>query len=430
MEELRGLRQADAAIVGGGLTGLLLGAALSQDGMRVAILEATESGGGPSAAIASLHSGSTFIRALEAHGVDVVRHYASSLQSQLNALLATPLPYVQSLPAYTYARTKADLPALERHRAVYTQLGLPMHAAPDAGGCPFPVELSLLSQGAVVDVCRWKAALQSSILRNGGRLYANSRVTGFDGGRICTAHGAVCAPIVILTTGKPLGMHDKRLLTLLESRTIAYCALSMDTPLHSIQQSLADRFTLCPTPTGAIASMPLGHCGTKRVSRGLTQFTGALRHLLPDCTQDTLHFSNDVVPADGLPFIGTMPASRMLFASGVNGVLGAMHAAEVLHRRVTGRALPEDAHYSPAREIPRQIVQQEARRMTAYRLDGLLHFRAPHCSHCSGKMRYFSPASLWECPCCGSCCTMLGEPLSGPGMASVDVSPRQRPWRN
>ena len=430
MEELLGLRQTDAAIVGGGLTGLLLGAALSQDGMRVVSLEATESVGGPSAAIASLHSGSSFIRALDAHGVDVAHHYAASLQTQLNALLATPLPYVQPLPTYTYARTRADLPALERHRAVYTQLGLPIHAAPDAGGCPFPVELSLLSQGAVVNVYRWKAALQASIRRNGGRLYSNSRVIGFDGGRVCTAHGAVHAQTVILTTGMPLDLKDKRLLTLLESRTTAHCTLSMDAPLHSIQQSVADGFTLCPTPTGAIASMPLGRCGTKRVNRELTKFTGALRHLLPDCQQNDLHFSKDVLPADGLPFIGTLPYRRLLFASGVNGVLDAMHAAEVLHRRVTGRALPEDAHYSPAREIPRQIVQQEARRMTALRMEGLLHPRAPQCSHCSSTMRYFSPASRWECPCCGSCFTMLGEPLSGPGMASVDVSPRQRPWGN
>lgn len=427
MEELRGLRRTDAAIVGGGLIGLLLGAALSQGGMRVAILEAMEFDGGPSAAIASLHSGSSFIRALEAHGVDVAHHYAASLQTQLNALLATPLPYVQPLPAYTYARTTADLPTLERHRAVYTQLGLPIHAASDAGGCPFPVELSLLSQGAVVDVYRWKAALQSSLRRNGGWLYSNSRVIGFDGGRVYTAHGTVHAQTVILTTGMPLDLKDKRLLALLESRTTVHCALSMDAPLHSIQQSVADGLSLCPSPFGAIASVTLGRCGTKRVSQVLAQFTSRLQQLLPDCPQMDLHFSNSVVSADGLPFIGTMPASRMLFASGVNDVLGAMHAAEVLHRRVTGHTLPEDAHYSPAREIPRQIVQQEARRMTAFRLEGLLHLRAPQCSHCGGSMRYFSPASRWECPCCSSCFTMLGEPLSGPGMAPVDVSPRQRP---
>ena len=42
MEMLRGQHRADAVIVGGGLTGLLLGAALTDAGMQIAILDGCE----------------------------------------------------------------------------------------------------------------------------------------------------------------------------------------------------------------------------------------------------------------------------------------------------------------------------------------------------------------------------------------------------
>ena len=429
MDQLRGAVRADAAIVGGGLTGLLLGAALVQDGVRVAVLEAEPSPAGPAAACASIHAGNAFSRVLSAGGLEAARHYAAALQSQLNALLAAPLPYVSVMPAYTYARTAAELPALEARRALLTQLGLPTHTAPDAGGCPFPVALSLFSLGAVVDMHRWMAALTASIRRQGGKVYYGSGVMGFDGQRVCTAEGTLHAPLIILTTGKPLGLRTPRLLALLETRTRAHCAMTPDTPLHSIQHPVDAGLTLCPTPLETLVTMDVGRCGTRQESRYFRQFTDRLTQLLPDWRRGDIHFSHPVVSADGLPVIGAMPGARMLFASGYGdcGILGAMHAAEVLHRRLMGRAAPEDALYAPERTIPPRVMQRTQRRLLGLRTEGLLRARGPACSHCGCRMRYFAPAGRWECPCCGSACTMLGQAVSGPGMARVQVSPRQRP---
>ena len=80
-----------------------------------------------------------------------------------------------------------------------------------------------------------------------------------------------------------------------------------------------------------------------------------------------------------------------------------------------------------ARYLVAEKDGREQRRIASLRAEGILRPRAPLCSHCSCRLRYFSPASRWECPSCGSACNMLGQPLSGPGISPVSVSPRQRP---
>lgn len=425
MGQLLGLRRADAAIVGGGLTGLLLGASLAHAGLRVAVLEAGDSLCGPAAEGVSLSCGTTLARVEAHYGPEIARQYASSLQEQLSALMAAPLPYARQAACYTYARQRTDLPSLEQHHALYIRFGLPVHIAPDADGCPFPVELSLFSQGVLVDVPRWMAALRGSIRRMGGRVYLHSRVIGFDGLRVCTEQGAVRAPLTVLTTGMPLGLHDKSLLALLESRCIARCTMTTDAPLHSLQQPVGAGLALCPTPGSALVSADIGSLGSRRQHQGALQFERSLRCLLPDWQPDAIQYTRRVLSGDGLPVIGALPSSRMLCAAGFGGcgILGAMHAAQVLTRRILGRALPEDALFSPTRKVPPALLRRQ------FAVAWASHFRrnAPACSHCGFRMRYFSPASRWECPLCGSACTMLGQPLLAPGMAPVEVSPRQRP---
>lgn len=428
MKQLLGLHRADAAIVGGGLTGLLLGASLSRAGLHTAILEAGDAPRGPTREAAFL--GSTALsRVMAVHGPEQSLLYASALQTQLRALLEASLPYVHREAVYTYALCETDLPELEKRHAQFAQLQLPVHIAQDAGGCPFPVELSQLSQGAVIDMPRWMSALTASIRRSGGTVYHNSRVVAFDGARLCTAKGALIAPLVVLATGKPLSLRNKRLLALLESRTIASCTMTSQVPLHSVQHPVGSGVALCPTPTGVIASIGIGRTGSRQQQGCLDHFSNTLRRLLPDCRGDDILCAQQVYSMDGLPVIGSLPDSRMLCASGFGdcGILGAMHAVEVLTRRILGRALPEDALYAPDRTLPQAFLRREMQRLSAIRMAGMLCSRAPSCSHCGCRTRYFNCINQWGCPLCGTTYDILGQPVSGPGMAPLRVSPRQRP---
>ncbi len=427
--ELTGLKKADAAIVGGGLTGLLLGASLAQEGMKVAILDAQDAPTSMLHAAATIHIAPFWARVEAVHGEAIARQCVQALQSQLQALTASPLPYVQRMTLYTYARTAAELPLLEQQQALYTRLHIPVHIAPDAGGCPFPVALSLLAADqALVDVPRWMTALSASIRRQGGQVYSRSQVTDFDGPRVLTSSGCIRAPLIILTTGLPLGLRDSHLLSMLECRSIVQVPLTGDAPLHSMQQSVREEcVALCPTPTGAIATLDCGCCGTRIQQHRLAHTEDIIRHFLPDWRQGPPQYSRRVITTDGLPLIGTMPGSRQLFACGISSIPGAMHAASVLTRHILGRPHPEDALYTPARKLPPVLLRSLTQRHTFRRAANQLRFTAPECTHCGGRMRYITPLSRWECPLCASAYTMLGLPAEGPGMTPVSVSVRQRP---
>lgn len=426
MGKCSGLCRADAAIVGGGLTGLLLGASLTHEGMRVVILDAGSGASQACTGAATIMIAPVLQRIEAVHGAEAARQHASALQSQLTALTTAPLPYVQETPVYAFALHR-ELEHLKAQHALLMRMGLPVSIAPDAGGCPFPVALALVMQGqALVDVPRWMAALRTQILRSGGSIYGNSRVISVEDSRVCTAHGRAEAPLIILATGKPIGLRDRRLLSLLETHLIARCSLTGPFPLHSIQRAIQpDGLTLLPAAGEITAVWDMGRLGVRRQQARLKQFTRELEQRLPDWSRSELTFAPEVFSLDGLPVIGTLPGSRVLCACGYNGcgVLGAMHAASLLTRRILGHSRPEDAAYSPDRKLPagslRPPVQTHAL--------GLLRRSAPPCPHCSCRMRYSIPAQEWECPWCGSAYTMLGHVLSGPAMRPAKVTVRQRP---
>lgn len=431
MEQLTGLRRTDAAIIGGGLTGLLLAAGLTHEGLKCTIIDAGSGLREVDTGMASFLCSPLFARIEAVHGTTAARQYAAALIGQLRALLDTPLPYVQEIAAYRYARLADERPALEREFELMLRLGIPASIAPDAGGCPFPVNLSLVAQGqALVNLPRWQAALQARIIRRSGHIYHDSRVAAIEANRVTTPQGCVEASHIILTTGMPLGLQDHSMLSLLEPHLLAHCNLKGTVPLHTCQQSIqTGSLMLIPTPLGILASWDTGRTGMRQQLPRLQQFKHAMNLNLPEYKQCEMQYTRSVFSTDGLPLIGTLPGTQLLFASGYGecSILGAMHAAQVLTRRIIGRSLPEDGLYSPTRHIPHKLLQQHKKRMRALAFRSILHPHAPHCAHCSSRMRYSTTTQHWDCPFCGSSYTILGLPASGPTLKTAQVSVRQRP---
>lgn len=430
MEMLRGQHRADAVIVGGGLTGLLLGAALTDAGMQIAILDGCEGASTHCAGQATLLWPWGYATIEAAYGLETARCHIQALSTQLAALTAASLPYVRQNDVYAYARQEADLPLLHRQLDRLHQAGVPVALAPDAGGCPFPVAQSmLLHNQALVDVPHWLACLKASILRRGGWIFPDSAVIALDDSHVQTNKGRINAAHIILTAGKPLGLACKRLTGLLETRLLLRCNLMSGYALHCTQLDINGAFSLCPSGMNAAAIGDGGRMGKRSQARQIMLFQDFIARFLPDWLPASLESGPEIISADGLPVIGQLPGTRLLCACsyGGQGILNAMNAASLLTRRLLGRVRPEDHLYAPGRKLPTHLLRQSQRLRNRLRTDSFLHPRSPVCSHCRGRLNYCVPVRRWGCPFCGTAYSMWGEVLWGPGLLPADLSIRQRP---
>ncbi|MBQ7849524.1 MAG: FAD-dependent oxidoreductase [Clostridia bacterium] len=426
---LTGVRRADAAIVGGSLTGLLTAAGLGRAGWQVAVLEA----GTPGSALPETlcaHPWAAYASIVSHTGLSQAQTHARLLQQLCRELpeQLSPLTPLHGTERYAFALLPQDEALLQEYLGLAKALGLPAQEAPDAGGCPFPVERSVLSRDVLLmDAPRLVQTLIARIRRSGGQVYSGSAVTELASGRVFTALGRVDAPVVILACGRPPGLRE---LLRLESRTIVRCRMTGGAPLFSVQQSLRPgALTLTPATGGLEAAWCAGRTGARPENERVALFRRILRARMPDYAPEALHFSQTCVPMDGLPLIGESRAwpGRTLLCCGIATVAESALAAAVTLRRLLGRPEPSDALYHPDRSRDRALARQRLRRLRAMRTLNALRRSVPRCSLCGCRLRWCTDGERWGCPVCGSVFSMMGRRIGGPAVRDTQASPRQRP---
>lgn len=430
---LTGVIRADAAVIGGGWTGLTAAAALAAKGLRVVL---AESGLLPDEPVLPALPGTveSLRRVRQWHGFEAVRTYTAMQMRVMTSLpgwLSGRAPFYEA-DFHTYARTARMLPALEDERQLLHCAGLHTEYALDAGGCPFPVERSLRRPGLLIDAQALKTVLIHRILGAGGRVFCHSGVLNVSVGQVFTAEGRIDAPRVLLCTGKPLGLASTRLLALLETRTILQCRLIPDVPLLSPQRSaMVGGLRLIPGPGSVSLRWTAGRTGTRPEQQRSAHIRNALPRLFPDWAAEEPQFRLEVHPLDGLPVIGRWRTSKgeLLLAAGLGEpeLTSRVLAAQVLCRLALSLPRPADRLFSPSRCLPYRLRSHTLMQLRKHRTLMALHRKAPPCSHCGCHLRWFPAADWWSCPACGSAFGMLGRRLSGPALQDATIAARQRP---
>lgn len=428
---LTGVRHADAAIVGGGWTGLLTAGILASRGLKVALVtESLPSASGP--VLATLHRPDSYLRIADWHGTAVLHGHVRQLHRLLAALPAwlSSAAAFREAEIYAYARTPEEVPFLLAQQEFMAGLGLPVMAAPDAGGCPFPVERSTCMPGLLIQPAPLAGHLCKAIRKGRGMICNSSRVINATANQVFTAEGRIDAPLVLLCTGKPLGLNGRRLSALLVTHTCLSCRLTPPVPLHTVQTALQNGgLMLLPAQGAAYALWDAGRTGTRREEQRTAIFRRILQHRLPEWEAGPMAFRQVVRPLDGLPIAGSVkaPGGRILFAAGAEDLLSAMLAAQVLARLALRTPHRGDLLLRPDRPLPVQALRQSLRRQRRHRTVNALRRHAPRCSHCACRLRYHPAAGWWGCPACGSAFGTLGQRIGGPTLSDASIHAFQRP---
>jgi len=484
----------DVAVVGGGIAGLTAALALKRAGHTVAVLEAARIGTGvtghTTGKITSLHR-LVYTDLADRHGPEVAGSYGQANQAAIEHIARIVAEEgidcdFRRVSNYTYAESDDALARVRDEAALAARLGLPSTFTSDVP-LPFAARGAVRFDGqAQFHAVKYLQGLARAVNGGGGHVFEDSRVTSVrDGapGVVETGGGTVRAREVIVATNFPVGdpgvfaercyLHRSYIVaSRAPSARLDGTFISVDEPMRSILAIDVDGSSYMLTGGEGHRATEAGDAAGRY--RRLEAFA---RERLGAGETSFRWSTQDVMPLDGLPYVGTLSptAAHVHVITGLrkwgltNGTAGALMLADTLSGRHnpwaavfdTNRASPA-GRSSGERSQPKQaqlpqsepeqaaqIEQREQReqsalaglgpgegtvveiggRKTAVYADAAagLHAVSAICTHLGCTVEFNADDLTWDCPCHGSRFAADGAVIQGP--AAKNLEPRPSPSR-
>jgi glycine/D-amino acid oxidase-like deaminating enzyme/nitrite reductase/ring-hydroxylating ferredoxin subunit len=466
---LQGDVEADVAIIGGGIVGVVAARLLKDAGRTVALVEAGRCGfgvtGRSTAKVTAQHS--TFLQRIEdQHGADAARLYADANRAGVALIAELAQRHgiacdLESADSYVYATTTEGRDRLETERAAAERVGLAMEIVTETD-LPYPVTAALrLAAQAQFQPAEFVAGLAATIPGEGSHVFENSRVTDWHETAIETETGSVRAGHVIMATHLPLGqvgmfhahnkphMHAIMAVPVEAGRAPAGMYISTDQPKRSLRRHRAasgETHLILTGPTfkhgdpdgersafAELAAFGRDHFGyagggyrwtyedyTPRDGLPYVGWSGGLKSLLVAIGFDAWGLSNgaaagrilaDLIEERANPWGELFDASRHSL-KGVTEL--AKNMAKVTHDLVGGYLRsPKDL----AEAAEGDLVKVGGHTGGLYRADdGSWRAVTMACTHMGCRLGWNPVDRTWDCPCHGSRFAASGEVLHGPAV--------------
>lgn len=459
--------EAEVAVVGGGLTGVLAAALLAEAGRSVVLLEARRLGGnatGHTTAKATIHHGPIYSHLQNTYGEIGALRYAEVNMRGLNLLREMSARVggdYECVPSYVFTESPAGRDDLRREAEVMAGLGLAARYV-DAVDVPFPFAGAVrLEDQAQFDPMRLLLGVVEAHPEI--RVFEQTRAIRIDDGDPCVVWaegGRVRARDVVVASQFPakdtaaffsrLFAHTAFALGVRVSDRLENAMFYCESPEHAVRWS---RDETGPLLVISGESRPTGARGDERVSYvNLEDWTR--RHF--DVTEVAYHWSTeDFDTPDGVPFTGRTPRTkRVWMATGFGGwgMTNAAASALVLRNLVLGERDSAAELLDPAR-VPKAglvrfleknlavaedftigrvmttqsrdpetlgrdeagIVSHAGKVHAAYREGaGPVTLLKPECAHLKCQVNWNEAEKTWDCPCHGSRYAHDGSVLYGP----------------
>jgi glycine/D-amino acid oxidase-like deaminating enzyme/nitrite reductase/ring-hydroxylating ferredoxin subunit len=464
--------EADVAIIGGGITGLTAARHLKENGRRVVVLESGIIGGGTTG-YTTAHLDMTTDDPLPQMVSDFGEEKAAAVISASRLAIDQIEAWCREfgdcefarVPSYEYTERDDGLEPLHEQFRVAQRLGIPASFTQTVP-LPFPCLSAMRVEGqGRMHAMRYLNRLAASVAGDGCEIFENTMAKPPDDGEPCTVEthgGKVRAKEVFVATHSPfLGISQ------LDTRVYAYQSYVIavrveeeiadalfwdnDKPYHYIRRA-------SPADPDLIliggADHKTGQGGDERQS--FDQLEQYAHERFSVRTVEHRWSAEYFVPADGLPHIGKVPATRHLWIStgydgtGITlGTVGGRLVADLIlgrDNRLADIVRPgrltllasADEFVTENLDVARRfigdrfgseridsleqigagtghIVTIGGKQVAAYRdPSGKLFTLSPVCTHAGCIVQWNDAERTWDCPCHGGRYAATGQRVYGP----------------
>ena len=463
---LEGDIEAEAAVIGGGLAGVLTAYFLQERGIETVLLEADRLGSGQTgnttAKVTSQH-GLLYHKLIRELGEEGAGQYARANQRAITAyrdLIGEKSIDCQweERPAYLYTSMDRELLQEEAHGA--WRLGIDAKFTPDTE-LPFPVKGAVQFEGqAQFHPLKFLEHIARELV-----VYEGTRAVKVEGDTILTDRGRVKARHIVFASHFPFMNAPGYYFLRLHQERSYVLALEHAQPLNGMYLGV-DEGGLSLRTSGALLLLGGGGHRTGENS------AGGRYDLLHQAAQaywpqagETAHWSaQDCVPLDGVPYIGRFSPSApdWYVATGFQkwGMTSSMVAASILCGLITGREDPDARVFEPHRlrlassaknlwtdggktvkslarsafvpagaaldELPPDhggIVDYNGVKTGVYKDgEGQVYTVSVRCPHLGCQLEWNPDEKSWDCPCHGSRFDHTGALLDGPAQENLKGS--------
>ena len=457
--------EVDAAVIGGGLAGVLTAKFLEDAGLTAVVLEADRIGSGQTqnttAKITSQH-GLIYAKLLESSGAGLAGQYARANQNAIEAYEKLILEQkidcgFKRLPAYLYSSQVEGAKILQKEAAAAKRLGLPA-AYLNETSLPFRVAGALRFDGqAQFHPLRFLAAVSGNL-----RVYEQTRVLRVEDHTLVTNGGRVQAKYIVFACHYPfpnmpgyyfMRMHQERsyVLALEKAQQLDGMYLGVDSDGLSFRNS--DELLL------------LGggkhRTGENRPGGKYKMLRQKAAALWPESKEVASWSAQDCMTLDGIPYIGPFsektPHWYVATGFGKWGMTSSMVAAQLLRDQITGRDSSDAAVFSPLRFTPSAsaknfmtdsmhavrdlsrrvfapprarldelppghggVVEYDGKKVGVYKDDnGEVYIVSIKCPHLGCQLEWNPDEKSWDCPCHGSRFDYMGRLLDNPAQENL-----------
>jgi glycine/D-amino acid oxidase-like deaminating enzyme/nitrite reductase/ring-hydroxylating ferredoxin subunit len=470
----------NAAIIGGGMAGILTAKLLKDSGLNVAVLEVNKivqgTTGHTTAKITSQHS-LIYYKIQSQMGIEMARQYAEANETAIHTISKIikekniECDFI-SQPAYVFTQSDDYVKDIEREAQVTADLGIKSSYLEDIP-LPFKVKAALrFDEQAQFHPRKFLLPIAKEIPGGGSYLFEQTEAVDILGDgpyTVLTKNGyKVNAPIVVIASHFPF--YDKRGLYF----TRIYPERSYALAITAQEKYLGGMYINAENPTRSLRSQPFDK-GELIIIGGEHHKTGQ-GEPTENHYEKLLQFANEIytvkdapyrwstqdcMTLDGVPYVGQLTSrTKNLFVTtgfGKWGMTNSMVSAMLLRDLIVNGDSPWAPVYSPSRFTPGasvknfiienlnvagkliegkleylqenveinpdegEIIGVNGQRVGAYKdKEGKLHLVDTTCTHLGCEVEWNSAERSWDCPCHGSRFSVDGEVIEGPALDPLE----------